>query len=216
MPETVNRQEWGARPPKAGPGDLDPAKVVGLALHWPGLTKPISGVRTVSAAIRGWQNFHIDGRGWSDIAYQMAYDQDGNTYILRGMRTQSGANGDQDVNEKYGAFLLVLAPGEEPSDAMVAAVRRGVAEHRALFPKSKKIVGHRDIRPEPTDCPGDDVEDAIHDDLFEPPSAPTRVARARKRIRRAVQLLEDTRPVRVGAHQAADDLRAILHRLPKE
>lgn len=73
--------------------------------------------------------------------------RDGNTYRLRGLRTQSGANGDTDVNERYGAVLLVLAIGEEPTDAMIAATRRVVAKHRRLFKRSRQVVGHGQIFP---------------------------------------------------------------------
>jgi hypothetical protein len=125
-------------------------------------------VAEVSAALRSWQTYHMDTNGWSDIAYQVAVDQSGNTYRLRGFRTQSGANGGTEVNETYGALLLVLAIGETPTPAMVAAVRRRVARFRELYPKGTRIVGHQDVRPEPTSCPGPAVMGLIHAGKFRP------------------------------------------------
>ena len=175
----INRAGWGARHPKAGPGALDRADVKGLALHWPAMGRTrLRGIPEVSAALRGWQEYHMDDKGWSDIAYQEAVDQDGNVYELRGLRTQCAANGDQDVNEHWGAILLVLGEGEQPTDAMIRAVRRRVLAQRDLFPRADKIVGHCHIRPEPTQCPGPIVIDMIVKGVFEPePPAPQLVLR---------------------------------------
>lgn len=172
MPQHLSRAEWGGRPPR-GRYRLAPLAVKGVALHWPGTTNPIHGVRAVSAALRAWQNDHMDNpeKRWSDIAYQIAIDQDGNTYGLRGLRYRSAANGDRDTNLLYGAFLLVVAIGEEPSPAAIKAVRGRVAAHRSLFDSSRLIVGHRDIRPEPTQCPGDLVGDLIDAGAFGNPSS---------------------------------------------
>lgn len=167
-----NRKEWGGRPPEAR-YKLDPLKVVGVALHWPGILDPLTNVDQVCAALRSWQGYHMDVKGWSDIAYQVAVDQAGNTYGLRGLRYRSGANGDQTTNVMYGAFLLVVAIGEQPTGTMVKAVRSRVDQHRNLFPKSQRIVGHRDIRPEPTACPGELVDDMIDAGRFGDPKRRT-------------------------------------------
>lgn len=163
-----NRSKWGARPATSGPGKLEPRKVIGIALHWPAMSKPLTGVEAVANALRDWQAYHMDTKGWSDIAYQEAIDQAGNVYGLRGLRTQPGANGDRPTNERYGALLLVLAPGEQPTDAMVKAVRRRIRRHRDLFPRSTGIVGHGEIRPEPTACPGQIVQGHIDSGTFNP------------------------------------------------
>lgn len=157
----VSRSAWGARAARSGPGRLDPREVTGLVLHWPAMGKQLRGIKAVSAALRGWQAYHMDDLGWSDIAYQEAIDQDGNTYVLRGLWKQSAANGDTDVNTDNGAILLVLAPGEQPSRAMLATLRRRIARHREAFPRSRTIYGHQDVRPEPTACPGPIVQDLI-------------------------------------------------------
>lgn len=158
----VYRRGWGARPRKAPPGRLRTDQVIGLALHWPAMSKPIRGKAAVSAALRSWQAFHQDVRGWSDIAYNEAVDQDGRVYFLRGMRQRSAANGGTTVNSTHGAILLVLGPNEEPSAAMVRTLRRRIKRHRIIFPESRQIVGHGDIRPGgPTECPGPAVRRLI-------------------------------------------------------
>lgn len=165
MTEHYSRADWGGRPPKAR-YRLDRDQVDGVALHWPGIARPIHGFANVAAALRAWQKLHMDtdqiaDGGASDIAYQIAIDQDGNTYGLRGLRYRSAANGDTDVNLEFGAFLLMVAIGETPTAALVKAVRARVSAHRNLFPRSRLIVGHDDIRPEPTACPGPQVSHLI-------------------------------------------------------
>lgn len=165
---TFTRDQWGARPARRGPGFLDPAQVRSVVFHWPAMSRPLRGVEAVKAALRAWQDYHMDGHGWSDIAYQEAYDQAGNTYILRGLTITPGANGDTAANATNGALLLILAPGEEPTDEMIAAVRDGVRRHRALFPRSTAAKGHSEVRPEPTACPGPIVMRLLGEGAFEP------------------------------------------------
>lgn len=175
MVDYLPRSAWGARAPRSGPGKLTPSRVRGVAIHWPGTTssKPITSLAAVASALRGWQAFHMDGRGWSDIAYQVAIDQAGRAWILRGLATQSGANGDDSVNEEYGAILLVLVQGEEPSAAMLATARAVVADFRRLFPGANAIVGHGQIRPDGgTDCPGPAARRAIAAGKLTPGAAP--------------------------------------------
>ena len=167
------RTAWGARASR-GPVALNASQVVGEALHWPGMAKPIDatgadGQRRIASALRGWQNYHMDTRGWSDIAYQVAVDQAGRAWTLRGLNIRSGANGDADVNLKYGAFLLILAPGEKPSAAMIATTKGVIADFRKRFPKARaKPYGHRDVRPAGTDCPGPITYAAIQAGTFTP------------------------------------------------
>jgi hypothetical protein len=168
----------------------------------------------VKAALRSWQDFHIDGRGWSDIAYQVAVDQAGNRYELRGLRTQSGANGDTDVNQRFGAVLLVLAPGEQPTAAMIREVRAVVTDFRKLFPDAHRIVGHGQIRPEPTACPGPAAQKAINAGTFEPvkPKALTRGPK----IDQALRTLHAAVPSKGNEKHVNDAIRALTAITPWE
>lgn len=160
MVDYLPRSAWGARAPRSGPGPLEPARVEGAVIHWPGTTssKPITSQAAVASALRGWQAYHMDTRGWSDIAYQVAVDQAGRAWTLRGLRTQSGANGNNAANEAYGAILLVLVQGEQPSAAMKATTRAVVADFRRIYPRGTAIRPHSEVRREytgdGTDCPG--------------------------------------------------------------
>lgn len=173
MMDYFPRTAWDARQAKPGPGPLDPSKVKGLAVHWPGMgDRRIGSLISVASALRGWQAFHMDDRGWSDIAYQVAVDQAGRAWTLRGLRTQSGANGDNAVNEAYGAILLVLGTGEQPSPEMISTVREVVRDFRELYPDGEEIRPHSAVRPAGTGCPGDLARALISSGAFEP-GAPT-------------------------------------------
>lgn len=174
---TYSRADWGARPARSGPGPLDARKVIGLVFHWPAMSKSVRGFAAVAAALRAWQAYHM-GKGWSDIAYQVAVDQDGNRWILRGLDTQSAANGDADVNEEHGAILLILAPGEVPSAAMIREVQNVVRDHRRLFPNSHDLLGHDEVRAEATACPGPIVQGFLETGVFEPGPTPRELLRA--------------------------------------
>jgi hypothetical protein len=162
----ITRKEWGARKRRHHPGRLEADEVVGIALHWPAMSGTVHTVKGAIASLQAWQNYHMDTHGWSDIAYQEAIDQDGNVYVLRGLRNRSAANGNTTTNGTHGAILLIVGPGEQPTPALVAAVRRRVARHRELFPNSRRIVGHGDLKS--TTCPGPVVMAAIRAGTFEP------------------------------------------------
>lgn len=169
MVEYLPRSAWGARAPEGGPGNLDPDEVEGAALHWPGMgARRLFKAADVAEALRGWQDYHMRVRGWSDIAYQVAVDQAGRAWTLRGLRTQSGANGNQDVNERYGAILLVVGTGEEPTPALIATTAAVLADFRRIYPHGTAVKPHSAVRPAGTDCPGDEVRALIEAGAFEP------------------------------------------------
>lgn len=175
MVDYLPRSAWNARTPRPGPGRLTASRVEGVTLHWPGMgDRHIASKASVASALRGWQDYHMDGRDWSDIAYQVAVDQAGRAWMLRGLANQSGANGDNDVNERYGAILLVVGTGEDPTPELIATTRAVIADFRALYPHGTAIKPHSAVRPEPTDCPGDQVRALITHGAFEPGApAPT-------------------------------------------
>lgn len=114
----------------------------------------------------------MDGRGWSDIAYQVAVDQWGRAWILRGLTVQSAANGNEALNERYGALLLVLVKGERPTEAMLSTARGVIADFRDHYPNGRLIKGHGEIRPDGTDCPGAATRAAIDAGKLTPNTEP--------------------------------------------
>lgn len=168
MTTWLPRSAWTTHPKPSGLVGM-PSRPRGIAVHWPGTTTKI-GHRTqanMAARLEGYRRFHVNGRGWSDIAYQVAVDQDGRVWELRGIEHQSAANGDQTVNREWLACLLLLGPGEHPTDDMRAAFTDWRERALKRYPTATRIVGHRDIRPGGgTDCPGPITEHLIKTDAL--------------------------------------------------
>lgn len=165
---TYRRRAWGARKARSGGWRINPLELTGVVLHWPAMAKPLRTVPAVMAALRGWQDYHMDGHGWSDIAYTHAIDQAGNRYRLRGALKRSAANGDTALNKRYLAILLVLAEGEEPSPEMIKATRKLIGSYRRRWWRCRAILGHGQVRSGGTACPGPEVMHLINMDAFQP------------------------------------------------
>ncbi len=176
MVKLLPRTEWASRGPVAPLTPLVARAVEGIAIHWPGTTGPIGdpGRNRIAARLEGYRAYHTGqppvGRGWSDIAYNVAVDQAGRVWNLRGIGVRSAANGDQVVNATWVALLALVGPGEKPTGAMqeaIVAVRHDLV--LSAFPGARAVRGHRDVRRDPTDCPGDDLEALIRAGRFVTP-----------------------------------------------
>ena len=179
----VTRAQIGLVAPN-GSHSLVPSQVKNTAFHYPGTANPINavgdaGFRRVCSALRGWQDYHMNTRGWSDIAYCIAVDQVGRAYTLRGINIRSAANGGTQVNLEYGAVLLVLGNNEAPSAAMEATARAVMQDYRVRFTEiPRRPTWHGAIRPggtasDPsTDCPGLHTINEIKAGKFDAASTP--------------------------------------------
>ena len=85
------RAQWGAAAPRGTGNALgDPT---GVTVHWEG---PKIGSRPASqcaALVRSIQAFHQNGRGWSDIAYNLVVCEHGDVFEGRGASRGNAANG---------------------------------------------------------------------------------------------------------------------------
>lgn len=144
------RSAWTSREPK-GRVALDWKKVVHIVDHWPGSKGNLDPSKT-AAYLRGWQAYHMDVRGWTDIAYNEAIDQNGDVWICRGDYKDGATSG---WGGKSYSILLVLGTLDTPSPEMLASldVRNEYQRQRAAV--TCTVVGHRDLVK--TDCPGDKI-----------------------------------------------------------
>jgi hypothetical protein len=152
---------------------LDRDVVEGICLHWPGTTTQVgdAGRDRTAARLEGYRRFHVaeppTGRGWHDIAYQIGVDQGGRAWSLRGIEFRSAANGTADLNGRFVAVLLLVGPGEQPTPAMLDTARwlRSEVVLRT-YPGATRVVGHGQIRPRGTDCPGSAILHRIRSGEF--------------------------------------------------
>ncbi|MFC7830765.1 N-acetylmuramoyl-L-alanine amidase [Streptomyces sp. NPDC057375] len=156
----IRRSQWGARSPKAVSHDFTPWRG-GVAIHHTG-GKPnlIGGHSECYSAVRGIQNYHMNGE-YDDIAYSYAACKHGYLFEGRGIGIRTGANGTNSANDNYYAILglvggRVLAGAPDLYDSitheMLDAIRFGVSLVRSTGSAGGEITGHRNLFS--TECPG--------------------------------------------------------------
>jgi hypothetical protein len=122
QPAINSRASWSARP-SVEPASIGPS--VRLAIVHHSATGNDYAPGDVPAILRSIQTFHIDGRGWNDIAYNFAVDKYGTIWEARGGGITNAVIGGHAMGANYqstgvmtlGDFTSVAAP-----QAMVNAV----------------------------------------------------------------------------------------------
>lgn len=152
----VSRSEWGARRPKATTRISGP--VYGVTLHWegPDMGQPGPHVWPHSQCdnyVRQIQDFHLDGRGWSDIAYSGVVCAHGYVFEGRGADLRTAANGTNGGNDHWYALCYLGGQGDAFTDDGMQGFRDGVDWLRRKGNAGDRVNGHRDHKP--TACPGD-------------------------------------------------------------
>ena len=152
----VTRAEWRARPPRHRTIINTPTPKLYLH-HSAGAIMP--GDNSVTLAdlnrIRSIQNYHMDSRGWSDIAYSFLTDSDGFVFEGRGVGIAGGHTAGQNT-----VSHAVCVMGHYDIQRPTPLLRAGIIEV-VLYGYLKKwwpmtiTGGHRDAPGASTSCPGD-------------------------------------------------------------
>lgn len=145
MPAINSRSEWGARPAKSI--HRIPTPTPRLWVHH------AADDRQGAAAVRAHQAFHMDTRGWTDIAYSFLIGNDGTIYEGRGAGIAGGHTAGD--NTRSHAICLLgnfdnRAPTKQALDSLVWLARHGT-DRRWWIPT---LGGHRDAPGASTACPG--------------------------------------------------------------
>ncbi len=143
----VTRAEWGARRPAGSIGTINPE---GITVHYNG---PAFGGflwdhGRCAQMVRGTQAFHLDGRGWADIAYTACVCPHGLVFEGRGVRQRTAAQGTNEGNRRSLALMFLAGEGE-PLTNEARAVAVWWANEVARVPLRW---AHRDWHS--TACPG--------------------------------------------------------------
>ena len=160
-PKIISRAEWGARNPKYDYSNHPYFNKMTLhhAAGW--------GARTLDegkAAVKSIQDFHQDGRGWSDIGYHFLVDMAGNIYQGR-PETVLGAHVGGANTGNIGVCLLGCYHPPETSipcyDEMSYGSEQSLIKLYAWISDAygvepKLLKGHRDYFGT-TSCPGNNV-----------------------------------------------------------
>jgi hypothetical protein len=156
----VPRSEWGARPARPGIPALNPADTYGVVLHHNGPAMGIVDHSQCWVKVLNIQSYHMNTKGWLDIAYTALFCDHGYVFEGRGWHKRQGANGDDDVGPDDGpdsrwlTFMWLGGIGEVPSAEAMEAARWCVAEARARG-AGWAVKPHSDFKNKP--CPGDEL-----------------------------------------------------------
>lgn len=166
-PYWVPRSQWGA-PPNTPAADLITAS--GVKIHWIGgpYTTPIDHGQC-AAEVRAIRAEHLNNSAehWVDIAYNLLVCGHGYVFEGRGIRKESGANGDQPLNKADYAVCAIVGTQEADSPTLLAGLRNAVAYLQANG-AGPEVLGHRDGYN--TDCPGDALYHLVHTGAFSGPT----------------------------------------------
>lgn len=152
----VTRSAWGARPPKAVVA-LPPERVRYLVVHYSAANADEQALhRNCAARVRGIQAFHMDSRGWNDIAYNWLVCKHGYVFRGRGWRVKSAATG---AANAYTVAVCFLGDDTAGRDDVTASGRAAIRQVFAFMLRNTThpfaVRGHRDFMA--TSCPGDEL-----------------------------------------------------------
>lgn len=108
-----------------------------------------------AAKARAIQDFHMDGRGWSDIAYHFLVFQPfgklRRARIFQGRRVTAVPAAQAGHNTGTLAICVVAGPGRK----LRRNTRYQIEQILRAHPSVRVVGGHRDVVA--TDCPGDEI-----------------------------------------------------------
>jgi hypothetical protein len=150
----VTRISWGARPRRERTAQ-NPKDVHTIFIHY--TESPGGQIRygQQCAAVRGIQNFHMDGRGWSDIAYNYLVSNPyrggrSRAFAGRGLSTVPAAQMNHNTNTC--AISVICANGEKISWRTKLTIRRLVSQLRKEIGRQVPVRPHSAVTA--TSCPG--------------------------------------------------------------
>lgn len=156
MPQFYSRSEWGARPPRSVVRVDQSQRRYAFLHHSTGdeLSTRRDSLPEIKAWVREIQRYHMDQKGWSDIAYSFLVDRFGNVYEGRGWEASGGHTTGYNTT---GHGICFLGDGNDIDADDVGPVLNAIAslleeaDERAGRPLIRKP--HRAVRQ--TNCPGD-------------------------------------------------------------
>lgn len=113
----ISRSQWGARQPRSTPRTASLDK--GQAIHW--TWKPTAASLTnhwpdCYGAVTGVQSYHMNTKGWNDIAYNFVVCPHGFVFEGRGWDVRNGASGTAEANEFFLAMCFIMGEGDSMRD----------------------------------------------------------------------------------------------------
>lgn len=150
----VTRAQWMARPPQPGIGGITPT--FGETIHYEGGSGlNLTDHARCASAVRGIQRYHMDVRGWLDIAYTRLACPHDYVYEGRGPGKRTAANGTDEGNAAAYAVCALIDTDDPITQGLLNALAWACWDLDAHGGGGPGINGHRDWKP--TACPRDDL-----------------------------------------------------------
>jgi hypothetical protein len=112
--------------------------------------------------VQAIQRYHLEERGWLDIAYNHVFCRHGYVFVARGFGARSAANGTAEANDHYFAVCFLGDDTADRADVTPEARRaltRLLGEYRRRYPAAREVRPHSDFVA--TKCPGDELRALI-------------------------------------------------------
>jgi len=117
--------------------------------------------RQIAARLRQHQRYHMDDKGWIDIAYHYAVDRQGNIFALRNTAIAGDTATDYDTTGHF----LVLCEGNFDTESVTEAQLNGAALICAWATRQFGIgvntLGSHQEMTAATDCPGTNLQSHV-------------------------------------------------------
>lgn len=150
----VTRSQWGARAPRSSTY-LSASIQKGLAFHWEGPHMGSFSHDKCDDKIRTIQTFHMDSRGWADIAYNFVVCPHGYVFEGRGWGKRSAANGTNSCNDVYTAVCYLGGQGDSFTTAAKEQMVDLRVEWERRYGRKAGFVPHSACVA--TECPGAEI-----------------------------------------------------------
>ena len=159
MATILSRSAWTSTAAKGTAFDF--SRLRGIVVHYPAAGKSIGEISksAVAAKLRGWRNYHVNSRGWSDIGYNYGIDQAGRIWSLRGDRVGAHTSGH---NSTTIGVLFVVGDNEPLTDKAKQAFR-DLRAHLRRKRNTANVWGHTQMSGASTRCPGPYIMGSLRD-----------------------------------------------------
>lgn len=150
----ISRRQWGARKPRER-AYQDPRSVKELFIHY-SESPSASSLAAQKQIMRGLQDFHMDGRNWSDIAYNYLVFNGSKPRVFygRGARVIPAAQALHNTNTI--AVCVVMRAGDKVTWQTKLQLRRLVWHlRRKVIKRNVPVRPHSAVTQ--TSCPGDEL-----------------------------------------------------------
>ena len=148
----LSRKDLGLRAPRSISNNINPEQG-GCTKHYGGPGSAPVNHEDCIKRWRAWQDYHMDGHGWVDIAYTAGYCNHGYVFAGRGYGVRTAAQGTDIGNQTAYAFVWIGGDKDNPSHAALDALDWLVVDARLHGSAGKLFNNHRDWHT--TGCPGD-------------------------------------------------------------